>query len=228
MMQTENTVIREGISLKNFRMTKTVSLIFRFFVLQVFCCRALHIYHNAKYFQWRLMMMNNDFTCDVSVNLPYPPTQPESQNPEYALAMLSNIGSSNSEMTAVSLYFYNSVILEPSYTGFAKCFHEISIVEMHHLDMFAELAYKMGADPRLWTVQNRRKSYWTPAYNQYPRNVRDVIINSIKGEEAAIQKYNRQANTIQNSNIASILRRIVMDEERHIEIFNNMLQHISK
>lgn len=172
--------------------------------------------------------MSNGFTCNTSVNLPYPAVQPESKNPEYARAMLSNVGSCNSEMTAVSLYFYNSVILGSSYADIAKCFHEISIVEMHHLDMFADLAYKMGADPRLWTEQNRKKSYWTPAYNKYPRKIRDVIINSIKGEEAAIQKYNCQAGTIQDANIVSILRRIIMDEERHIEIFNNMLQYISQ
>lgn len=170
--------------------------------------------------------MRNKFTCEARVNLPYPPIKPMSQNPEYALAMLSNVGSRNSEMTAVSLYFYNSVILDPNYADLARCFREISIVEMHHMDMFADLAYKMGADPRLWSVQNRRKSYWTPAYNQYPREIRDVIINSIEGEKVAIQKYDYQANTIRDPNIVNILRRIIMDEERHIEIFNSMLQHV--
>ncbi len=172
--------------------------------------------------------MNNDFTCNISVNLPYPAIQPECHNPEYAYAMLSNVGSSNSEMTAVSLYFYNSVILNPIYADFAMCFHKISIVEMHHLDMFAELTYKMGVDPRLWSVQNRKKTYWTPAYNHYPREVTEVIINSIKGEEAAIQKYRYQADTIRDSNIVNILHRIILDEERHIEIFNSMLHCISK
>ena len=171
--------------------------------------------------------MSNNFTCNISVNLPYPEIQPESQNPQYALAMLSNVGSSNSEMTAVSLYFYNSVILNPLYVNFAKCFHEISIVEMHHLNIFADLAFKMGADPRLWSVQNRRKAYWTPAYNQYPQEIRSMIINSVKGEEAAIRKYRSQANVIRDVNIKSILERIILDEERHIEIFNNMLSLIS-
>ncbi|XAH73101.1 ferritin family protein [Kineothrix sp. IPX-CK] len=173
------------------------------------------------------MVMSNNFTCNISVNLPYPEIQPESQNPQYALAMLSNVGSSNSEMTAVSLYFYNSVILDPLYVNFAKCFHEISIVEMHHLNIFADLAFKMGADPRLWSVQNRRKAYWTPAFNQYPREIRSIIVNSIKGEEAAIRKYRSQTSVIRDANIKSILERIILDEERHIEIFNNMLSLIS-
>ena len=68
-----------------------------------------------------------------------------------AYAMLSNVGSNNSEMTAVSLYFYNSVILNPVYADFAQCFHKISIVEMHHLHIFASLSFQMGLDPRLWS-----------------------------------------------------------------------------
>lgn len=170
--------------------------------------------------------MSNCFDCSAAVNLPYPAIKPESKNYRYALEMLSNVGGSNSEMTAVSLYFYNSVILDPTYALFAKCFHDISIVEMHHMDMFADLAFKMGADPRLWSKCNNKMVYWTPGYNQYPREIRSLIVNSIKGEEAAIQKYKCQAEFIRDDNIVKILNRIILDEERHIEIFCNMLKYI--
>ncbi|MFT3985738.1 MAG: ferritin family protein [Lachnospiraceae bacterium] len=172
------------------------------------------------------MRESNDDFCNVSVDLPYPPIQPESHRPEYAYAMLSNVGSSNSEMSAISLYFYNSVILNPDYTNFARCFHKISIVEMHHLDIFAELAFQMGLDPRLWSMERHRKCYWTPAYNYYPQEIREVIKNSLKGEEAAIQKYTRQAEIICDQNIIDILNRIIIDEKRHVEIFNTMLEQI--
>ena len=39
----------------------------------------------------------------------YPPVKVCEKNPRYAMAMLSNIGACNSEMSAVSLYFYNSM-----------------------------------------------------------------------------------------------------------------------
>lgn len=167
--------------------------------------------------------MNSCFYCKAAADLPYPPIQPESRNCKYAQEMLSNVGGSNSEMTAVSLYFYNAVILDPDYAAFAKCFHDISIVEMHHMDMFADLAFKMGEDPRLWSKCNCQNVYWTPAYNQYPRRICDVILNSIKGEEAAIQKYKRQSEMICDANIVCILKRIIIDEELHIEIFRNMM-----
>ena len=49
-------------------------------------------------------------TFHYSDHIPYPPVKVDGKNPQYAAAILSNIGSCNSEMTAVSLYFYNSLI----------------------------------------------------------------------------------------------------------------------
>lgn len=169
---------------------------------------------------------NHDF-CRTRLDLPYPEIKVADCNPDYALAMLSNVGSGNSEMTAVSLYFYNSVILNPDYANFARCFHEISVVEMHHLDIYARLAFLMGVDPRLWTMENRQMVYWTPGYNQYPYQVRDVICNSIRGEEEAIRKYKKQAETIRDPNIVAILERIILDEKTHVEIFYKMLDMIN-
>ena len=41
----------------------------------------------------------------------YPPVKVCEKNPRYAMAMLSNIGACNSEMSAVSLYFSTILIL---------------------------------------------------------------------------------------------------------------------
>jgi len=109
------------------------------------------------------METNQNGKFSVDLDLPYPPVQPETHRKEYAYAMLSNVGSDNSEMSAVSLYFYNSILLSPQHAAFARCFHQISIVEMHHLDIFASFAHQMGLDPRLWSVQGGRSHYWTPA-----------------------------------------------------------------
>lgn len=65
-----------------------------------------------------------------------------------------------------------------------------------------------------------------PAYNQYPREMRPLISSSIKAEQEAIYKYSKQADAIQDRNIVAILERIILDEERHIQIFNEMYQQI--
>lgn len=169
----------------------------------------------------------NPNDCSVALDLPYPPVQAECRSTEYANAMLSNIGSDNSEISAVSLYFYNSVILKTEYAEFAHCFHSISIAEMHHLDIFASLAWQMGLDPRLWYLKNNRTYYWTPAYNYYPQKICDVIENAIRGEQAAIQKYTRQAAVIKDSNVVENLNRIILDEQHHIKIFRSMMEKLA-
>ena len=45
------------------------------------------------------------------INKPYPKIQNIQPNPQYASMMLSNLGGLHSEMNAVSLYFYNHIIL---------------------------------------------------------------------------------------------------------------------
>jgi len=172
--------------------------------------------------------MSAPASCENKVNLPYPAVQAGEVNLRYARAMLSNVGGRNSEMNAVSLYFYNSLVTKKEYESFATCFHSISIVEMHHLDIFGELALQLGADPRLWGRASSRYIYWSPGYNQYPREIKALLRNAIDGEQAAIRKYSEQAQTIQNANIVENLKRIILDEQHHIEIFESMYAMLSK
>ncbi len=99
---------------------------------------------------------------------PYPPVQVCGQNPIYARQMLGNIGSANSEMSAVSLYLYNTLVTECAYEEVSNCFYHINMVEMHHLKLYGELALRLGADPRLWSWQNRQRVYWTPDITSIP------------------------------------------------------------
>lgn len=155
---------------------------------------------------------------------PYPPVQVSGPNPAYARAMLSNMGSGNSEMSAVSLYFYNSLVTGSSFEEVSQCFRQISMVEMHHLEIFGKLALQLGADPRLWSWQNRRRVYWSPGYNQYPRELKALLTNAIAGEKAAIQKYRCQAESIQDPGIVANLQRILLDEERHVELMTGLME----
>lgn len=157
----------------------------------------------------------------------WPPLKICCPNPQYADEMLSNIGACNSEMSAVSLYFYNSIVLTDTNREFAEIFHKISIVEMHHLEIFAQLARMLGADPRLWTVTNNRSCYWTPSCNNYPTQIKYLLENSLRGEQDAILKYRRQTCAIQDSYIVAILNRIILDEQIHVEILRKMLAEIS-
>lgn len=166
-------------------------------------------------------------TINYSDTAPYPPVKVDGPNPQYASAILSNIGSCNSEMSAVSLYFYNSLVIRETRKDIAGCFHKISLVEMHHLDIFGELALRLGTDPRLWSYNKGRMYYWCPACNQYSLQPAAIVANALKGEEEAIRKYHAQYQWIQDSHIRAILDRIIADEEIHVKIFRSMLAELT-
>lgn len=163
--------------------------------------------------------------CNYKVYAPYPPVRVVGPNPVYACEMLSNMADVVSEMNDVTRYFYIAVVTKPQYSWISRCFHHISIVEMHHLNIFAELALLLGADPRLWSCREYTH-WWSPSFIGYPRELRALIAESIKAEEAAIRKYSGQANTICDPNIVAILKRIILDEERHLRIFSEMYQQV--
>lgn len=154
---------------------------------------------------------------------PYPPLQIERPNPAYAAEMLSNIGACSSEMSTISLYIYNSTILSEVNKDFAQIFHKISMVEMRHLNTFAQLAHMLGADPRLWTCSGKRPCYWSPACNRYPIQTDAMLKNALCGEQDAILKYRQQAEQICDAYISDLLHRIILDEQVHVQILQEMI-----
>lgn len=167
--------------------------------------------------------MRNINDISYSLDSPYPPIQVCSPNRIYAGWMLDNLGGSNSEMSAVSLYFYNNLITD-SHEDISYIFHRISIVEMHHLEIFGQLTLQLGGNPRLWTQRGSNFAYWTPGYNNYPTLLPPLVKNALQGELAAIQKYERQIASIRDDNIVENLERIVEDEQIHVEIFREIIE----
>ena len=165
------------------------------------------------------MLSIHDFR--YSSDAPYPPVRAESRNPAYARVMLDNIGGTNSEMSAISLYVFNNLITEYN-QDIAAVFHQISIVEMHHLEIFGKLAFQLGEEPRMWTHYGCKKIYWSPSCNQYCKDLPAMMRNVIDGEKAAVSKYQHQISYIRDENIAENLRRIILDERLHVEIFEKI------
>ena len=163
---------------------------------------------------------------DYQSTAAYPPVEVECKNPAYARAMLSNLGGQNSEMSAVSSYFYNHLITGPMNKDVSDIFMHIAVVEMHHLDIFGELAQMMGADPRLWECRHDQYKFWSPAYIPYPKDLYAVLKSSLSGEQDAIRKYRCQMETIQDPHIVALLGRIIEDEEVHVAIYKKLLQEL--
>ncbi|MCL2445977.1 MAG: rubrerythrin family protein [Oscillospiraceae bacterium] len=155
---------------------------------------------------------------------PYPPVQVQGKNRQYAALMLSNIGSANSELSAVAHYRYVHVDCDGD---LAQLAHELSVVEMQHLDDFARLAKLLGEEPRFWQCCGNRKAYWSPSYVDYTyRSTQDLLQKLIAEEKAAIRKYAAQAARIGDPFVVAVLNRVIADEEVHVRLLEDVLKGV--
>lgn len=152
---------------------------------------------------------------------PYPEVRAERRDRRYAETMLDNVGGGNSELSAVGLYLYDHWITAEE-QEVAQAFHKMSIVEMHHLEIFATLARQLGEDPRLWGCVQGRKHWWMPGTLPYQRRLGPLLRIAVREEKAAIRKYRAQARWIGDRNIVENLRRIIQDEEQHIAVLGEL------
>ena len=155
---------------------------------------------------------------------PYPPLRVQCPNPVYAEMMLSNLGAANSETSAVAFYRYARLMSLHEDADISNLFNKVSIVEMHHLDLFGRLALELGADPRLWHCRNNRREYWSPCHVNYAHcSVADLVKNALEDEHAAIRKYECQLERIADPHLAALLRRVIEDEREHVKLWEEVL-----
>lgn len=116
----------------------------------------------------------------------------------------------------------------------SSCFRGISIVEMHHLAIFGQLACLLGAEPRMWSragnfrnFSGKNMRYWSAGYNSYSGDLPVLLKNAIDGEYRAIQIYRKQCEWIKDEHIRENLERIIKDEELHVKILRGMyMKHV--
>lgn len=154
---------------------------------------------------------------------PYPAVRAMGRNQRYAEAMLGNIGSANSEMSAVGLYFYDHLVTA-EIPEVSEVFHKVSMVEMRHLEIFGTLARQLGADPRLWCRQGGRYTWWTPGFLHYSQKLGPLLQVAIRDEQATVRKYQEQCRWIGDQNVVENLQRIIQDERVHLEIFHCLME----
>lgn len=165
------------------------------------------------------MERGKDSCC---VDEAYPPVKVEKENKAYAAEMLGNMGGCVSEMSAITLFVYNKIITA-QHKEIACCFRQIAVADMQHLEIFGKLSMMLGTDPRLWCRRCSRMLYWSPAFNRYPQEIKPLILNSIEVKAASIDKYSAQAGFIEDAHIINCLKRIIIDEQHHLKIFESML-----
>ena len=72
---------------------------------------------------------------EYKVNKPYPKIEVTAPNETYGLMILDNVGGMNSETSAICQYIYDHAIAGEDFIDLKQTFLNISMVEMHHLDI---------------------------------------------------------------------------------------------
>lgn len=160
------------------------------------------------------------------VSEPYPPIKVEGKNRHYADLLSVDFTGAVSEFTAVTQYVNHEIRLKENYCNIAETVLSISISEMMHMDILGELIVLLGSSLTYNAYYCKKKHLWTPKYVEYKKTPRDMILSDIKAEEGAIAQYKDHIKRISDVYITNILKRIIKDEEHHINLFNEILESL--
>ncbi|MGL4346419.1 MAG: ferritin-like domain-containing protein [Cellulosilyticaceae bacterium] len=162
-------------------------------------------------------------TQTYGAELPYPEIGVEEPNKAYLKLILDDYAGVNSEMTAINQYEYQRLVLDnPQFREIYETVDAISKVEKRHLEILGEMIILLGGDSRYWSIRKGTPTYWTPQYISYMRSPRDILVQNIRSEEMTIKQYEQHIAYIKDPQIVELLRRIVIDEKLHLEIYKDL------
>ena len=149
----------------------------------------------------------------VKCDLPYPEVNVAKDLSEARL-ILPNYAGRDSETTAILTYVYQSYMT----ADLKKILEEISIVEMTHHEMLGEAIVKLGGYPIIGSG-----CFWNGSFINYTSNPKVYLKNNIDGEKLAIKNYEKTILALNQRDLKLLLERIILDEEVHIKIFEELL-----
>lgn len=154
-------------------------------------------------------------------DLPYPSVNGKINERTFSLLMES-YGGRASETTAILQYAYQHYLMDNYNEELSKILEGFSIVEMSHHQMLANAILTFGGNP----VIGGNSGYFSGNYVNYVKDARSIIYVDIEGEKQAIEDYQRIVEFSDNQSLSSLISRIIIDEELHIKILQNLYQKL--
>lgn len=159
------------------------------------------------------------------LSLPYPEVQGKINDRTMAMLMQS-YGGRVSELTAVMQYTFQHLTLsnKPTYKSIESAFLGISITEMEHAELIGKAIVYFGGKP----LSSGAYNFWNGSYVNYSEDVKTFLNNNINGEKTAIKEYEQIIAFTDNESLKKLFSRIIMDEQLHVSIFEDMLLNLNK
>jgi len=152
----------------------------------------------------------------------YPEIVINAPNPAEAAVLQSDYAGKGSETTAIMTYIYQNYITRLYNEDVADVLERIAITEMHHHDILGTTIARLGGNP----VIGADNCWWTGANVNYAVNLKEMLLDNIKAEQAAIQNYRRTIAKLTNQSIIETVECIIADEEVHIATFAVLLKYL--
>ncbi|MCI8394239.1 MAG: hypothetical protein HFH86_01995 [Bacilli bacterium] len=156
------------------------------------------------------------------VELPYPSVAEIQRNPEIAKLIMHAYAGEVSEDTAIHQYLFQSVILQEKNPEVSKILEQISEVEMRHFRLLAEMIRNLGVYPIYLDPNFHTYNYFTSRYVSYEVDFKCLLKADIEAEQNAILNYESLIAVISDEAVCNVLRRIILDETLHLEIFEKL------
>lgn len=169
------------------------------------------------------MPSNQQNPSDYAANLPYPPIQITATNTQYAALLLRNYASAISEFSSINRYNYQSLMTMNNNSDLSNALHQIAVVEMHHLYTLGQLIVMLGGNPQYISIQKNHMVYWNGRMLSYNCEPSHLLQHNISAEQYAIDAYRHHCTIIEDPYIQVLLKRIILDEEVHLKVFNEFL-----
>lgn len=140
----------------------------------------------------------------------------------YALWLYEAYAGKDSELTAITTYLYQAVLLDrPEFDAVLK---PIAYDEMHHLEKLALALRHLGVDPRYGSLNSGHWVDWRSRFVNYTSELCVLLDSNIKDEAHAHRSYLELATKIPIPEIQCIMTELAADEERHYHLFCQMKQ----
>ncbi len=150
---------------------------------------------------------------------PYPELSACTSNNRYMPMLTQDFVATHSEFTTISMYLYQSWMLQEQYPELSKTIKRIAQVEMQHLDILGQLIVHTGGTPKYRAVYRDGYTVWNGTMVHYGVQIHDLLRRNIRGEQEACERYTLQAQKVQDPGLCAVFSRLALDEKLHAEIF---------
>ncbi len=153
------------------------------------------------------------------VDLPYPAVSVNAPNPRWAALLSGAFAGKGSESTAIGQYSTHRFFTQ-AWPEIYTAYKYIAFTEMTHFSLLGHLILKLGTNPKLFSYQDLR--WWSGEDPEYHQSIRPILESDMEGERNAIAHYTRLIGEIDDESIRTLLRRIILDERRHLEVLGQL------